>query len=232
MNKAPVYEDSRKRTENDPCHMDFNTRAQNNEQTIGSNEQISAIITITTMISGITPNGEGMSLVSMDKILPMVLCETIEGHFENFEYCRNQQDTWHSMKLDDIINLYPNKSLGENLKIFLEKVNEMKFGLPQGLNNDEILHHKIRSACETHLAFTSVCDRSSPTVNGLISDLQTSATKYDRYYNLNRNRNRISQPPRKYYRYELPDGCIVCSKKSCWSKNHSKQEIDKYQDSG
>ncbi|RKF76945.1 hypothetical protein GcM1_223044 [Golovinomyces cichoracearum] len=56
-----------------------------------------------------------------------ILRETIKRHFEKFEYRQNQQDALNSMKLDDIINLYPNKSLGENLKILSEKVIDKEF---------------------------------------------------------------------------------------------------------
>ncbi|RKF61911.1 hypothetical protein GcM3_151012 [Golovinomyces cichoracearum] len=99
------------------------------------------------------------------------LCNAVKNHFENFEYRRNQQDTWHALKISDITNINPSKPLSYSLKILIERLDEMKFGLPSGLNDDEILHHKIRNACEDHSAFTTVCERASPTVNGLISDL-------------------------------------------------------------
>ncbi|KAI6249261.1 hypothetical protein HI914_02161 [Erysiphe necator] len=107
-------------------------------------------------------------------------CNAIKNYFENFEYRRNQQDAWHTLKIDDIINLHPEKSLSHCLSALLQKIDEMKFGLPTGLTNDELVHHKIRSACEDHPALTNVCDRSSSTVHGLVSDLQASAMKYDR----------------------------------------------------
>ncbi|RKF65566.1 hypothetical protein OnM2_006007 [Erysiphe neolycopersici] len=129
----------------------------------------------------------GMALsfyyVHLDQILDPTLdnlCSAMKDRFENFEYRRNQQDAWHELKINDIINMHPEKSLSQCLQIFIEKVDEMKFGLPPGLKNDETVHHKIRSACEDHSAFTTVCDRSASTVNGLISDLQASASRYDR----------------------------------------------------
>ncbi|RKF64983.1 hypothetical protein GcM3_127017 [Golovinomyces cichoracearum] len=106
------------------------------------------------------------------------LCNAMKNHFENFEYRRNQQDTWHALKISDITNINPSKPLNYSLKFLIERLDEMKFGLPSGLNNDEILHHKIRNACEDHPAFTTVCERASPTVNGLISDLQTSVNNF------------------------------------------------------
>ncbi|KAI0992265.1 hypothetical protein K3495_g15921, partial [Podosphaera aphanis] len=117
----------------------------------------------------------------------------------------------------------------------------MKFGLPSGLTNEELIHHKIRSACEDHPALSDVCNRSSATVHGLVSDLHASAMKYDRcqiklkkagdtyitdrQYNVNRVRQQVPQQSRKQFN-KFPSGCIVCKKLSCWSKNHPKHEID------
>ncbi|RKF76010.1 hypothetical protein GcM1_230056 [Golovinomyces cichoracearum] len=97
---------------------------------------------------------------------PEYFCSAIKNYFENFENRRNQQDAWQALKFDDIINLHPEKSLSNCLSTFLQKVDEMKFGLPTGLTNNELIHHKIRSVYEGHPALTYVCDRSSSTVHG------------------------------------------------------------------
>ncbi|RKF77575.1 hypothetical protein GcM1_218049 [Golovinomyces cichoracearum] len=157
------------------------------------------------------------------------LCNAMKNHLEYFEYRRNQQDTWHALKISDISNLNLSKPLSYSLNLLIERLDEMKFGLPSGLNNDNILHHKIRNACEDHPAFTSVYERVSPTVNSLISDLQTSANKYDRrrlkaksltenyitdrHYHFNNGRIQKSQPHTKRRQFiKFPDGCVKLKK--------------------
>lgn len=98
-------------------------------------------------------------------------CNAIKNYFENFEYHRDQQDTWETLKLN-IINLYPEKFLSHSLSALLQKIDEMKFGLPTGLTNNELIYYKIRSLCEDPPALTKVCDRPSATIHGVMSDLQ------------------------------------------------------------
>lgn len=48
----------------------------------------------------------------------------------------------------------------------------------------------------------------------------------DRQYNLNRNKGNVVPQQNKKQLLRIPNGCIVCKKQSCWSKNHPKHEID------
>ncbi|RKF83830.1 hypothetical protein GcM3_007050 [Golovinomyces cichoracearum] len=75
----------------------------------------------------------------------------------------------------------------------------MQHGLDINLRNDAFIHNKIVTACENQSAFKTVCERPSPTLAGLFSDLRSAAAVHDRINNITINKSSTLFTDRRYH---------------------------------
>jgi hypothetical protein len=80
------------------------------------------------------------------------------------------------MTLQSIIEKNPGKATTENLQILIKDLYHMQKGLDIELQSDRVLYNKIINACQQVSACSFARYRPSPTLAGLIGDLQSSIT--------------------------------------------------------
>src|SRR5467141_3094068 len=103
----------------------------------------------------------------------------IEAYFESDDSKRTVLSQWNNTTLQSIIEKSPGKSTTENLQILIKDLRHMQKGLDIELQSDRVLYNKIINACQQVSACSFACYRPSPTLAGLIGDLQSSITTYE-----------------------------------------------------
>ena len=136
------------------------------------------------------------------------------------------------MTLQSIIEKNPGKATTENLQILIKDLRHMQKGLDIELQSDRVLYNKIINACQQVSACSFACYRPSPTLAGLIGDLQSSITTYELAhkkeaptYFVDRKYHKPGQPNNRFtLRPNSRKRCFVCQKEGCWSTKHTPEE--------
>ncbi|RKF64337.1 hypothetical protein GcM3_133029, partial [Golovinomyces cichoracearum] len=195
------------------------------------------------------------SLGSEQKFSLESMCKIFKDKFEGVEHKKALLDNWNKFNFETIKNRKENtgKNMIECVRILPRELRTMQHGLDINLRNDAFIHNKIVTACENQSAFKTVCERPSPTLAGLLSDLRSAAAVHDRINNITINESSTLFTDRRYHqgqqRYPfnrennmkqfqfkssisgksgIKPGkrCIVCKKEGCWSTKHSQKEKD------
>jgi hypothetical protein len=135
------------------------------------------------------------------------------------------------------------KSTEDCLQLLIKELRHLQHGLDTDLRTDKFLHNKLINACQDLPACQYACFRPSDSLAGLINDLRSSITTWEksntgetsqfftdrRYHHSNRFHH--SQRPSRSFRNNRSGNkdqkkkrCFVCDKEGCWSSNHSKEE--------
>ena len=173
----------------------------------------------------------------------------IKARFETEERTRYLVQQWNDLSFQRTIEKAgPEKSLTDSLDVLVRGASSLQRNLPLEYQSTTILRDKLIMACRDVEACRFACYKPSPTVTGVINDLQASiATQSkssnstfltDRQYHDRRGpprsprpgpfRDRPSFTPRGSSdhppRPGPPRRCFVCRKVGCWSSNHSDHE--------
>src|SRR6266480_3650336 len=129
------------------------------------------------------------------------ICNAITNYFEGPEYKRSVLSKWNSTSLRSVINGNAGKSTEECLQILISDLHHLQHGLNHDLRTDQFFHNKLINACQDIPACRYACYRPSDTLTGLINDLRSSITTFEksqpepnqtfltdrRYHSLNRD---------------------------------------------
>ena len=160
------------------------------------------------------------------------ICSAITNYFEGPEYKRSVLSKWNSTSLRSVINSNAGKSTEECLQILISNLRHLQHGLNHDLRTDQFFHNKLINACQDISACRYACYRPSDSLTGLINDLRSSITTFEksqhkssqtfltdrRYHSLNRDNRQRNQ-----FRYRKKR-CFVCNRENCWSTKHIKDE--------
>jgi hypothetical protein len=160
------------------------------------------------------------------------LYRAIEAYFENDDSKRTVLSQWNNMTLQSIIEKNPGKATTESLQILIKDLRHMQKGLDIELQSDRVLYNKIINACQQVSACSFACYRPSPTLAGLIGDLQSSITTFELahkkeapIYFVDRKYHKPGQPNSRFtLRPNSRKRCFVCQKEGCWSTKHTPEE--------
>ena len=160
------------------------------------------------------------------------ICNAITNYFEGPEYKRSVLSKWNSTSLRSVINGNAGKSTEECLQILISDLHHLQHGLNHDLRTDQFFHNKLINAYQDIPACRYACYRPSDTLTGLINDLRSSITTFEksqpepnqtfltdrRYHSLNRDNRQRNQ---SRYRKKR---CFVCNREGCWSTKHTREE--------
>ena len=80
---------------------------------------------------------------SMDEI-----CDNLRSFFEGSGYQRKVLDKWTSTTLPSVIAENPTAKTAESLRILIDRLRKMQYGLNPQLRTPAFLHHKLITACQ------------------------------------------------------------------------------------
>ena len=104
-------------------------------------------------------------------------CTELRHVFEGPGFHRRNLDKWNEITLRTVANEADNasKSTQECLKIMINRLQELQYGLPQDLKSNDFLHTKIISACagipSCKYATSDPPDKLGPLINKLYSSI-------------------------------------------------------------
>jgi hypothetical protein len=155
------------------------------------------------------------------------ICNAITNYFEGPEYKRSVLSKWNSTSLRSVIDNNTGKSTEACLQILISDLRHLQHGLDHDLRTDQFFHNKLVNACQDIPACRYACYRPSDTLTGLINDLRSSITTFEKsQYESSRTfltdqRDRDSRRSQSRYRKKR---CFVCNKEGCRSTKHTKEE--------
>ena len=175
--------------------------------------------------------------LSLDQI-----CDATRNYFEGPEYRRGILGQWNSITLRSIMSKGENtgKSTLDCLQLLIKELRHLQHGLDPDLRTDKFLHNKLINACQELPACQYACFKPSDSLTGLINNLRSSITTFEKSNNENpqaffTNRRYHRQHPRSPHRTQSSSSgryasskkrCFVCHKEGYWSSKHSKEERD------
>lgn len=111
-----------------------------------------------------------------------IICTKFKNNFEGVEYRRTLLATWNRLIFDSIWNDPENsgKITSEFFQILTQKLRLIHHDLDRSMRIDAFIHNKIVTACGNEPVFKNACGRPTYTLNGLISELRSSAELHDR----------------------------------------------------
>jgi hypothetical protein len=112
------------------------------------------------------------------------LCHCTQSYFKNKEYQRAQLQLFNSLTLRQVIENSANngKTTKECFAILLSELRRLQAGLDALLRVDSLLHNRLILACQDQAACSYVCFKLSPTIPGLVNNLQSSIDTYEKTY--------------------------------------------------
>ena len=132
-----------------------------------------------TMLKGTTLNYYYMDCKSNPYITSLSdLCNNIKQHFKRTEHERNVLVKQNDLTLRKEIDKNPGKSIEDCLQLLIQKLRVLQLGLEKDLHHEKFFLNKLLTACQDHPTCSIACSKPANTVNGLISDLQSSITTY------------------------------------------------------
>jgi len=108
------------------------------------------------------------------------ICNAITNYFEGPEYKRRVLSKWNSTTLRSIINSNTGKSTEECLQILITTLRHLQHGLNHDLRTDQFFHNKLINACQDIPACRYACYRPSDSLSGLINNLRSSITTFEK----------------------------------------------------
>ena len=173
------------------------------------------------------------------------LCNSTRNYFETTEYRRSQLNKWNSITLRTVMADTKNtgKSTKECLQLLITELRHIQPSLDSSLRTDLFLHSKLITACQDIPACEYACFKPSDSLSGLINDLQSSITTYEKTHppdppsafftdrRFHRKEPHFSRfPPSRFpprpptYQKRQQKRCFVCKKEGCWSTKHTEEE--------
>ncbi len=107
-------------------------------------------------------------------------CNAITNYFEGPEYKRSILAKWNSTSLRSVINGNAGKSTEECLQILISNLRHLQHGLNHDLRSEQFFHNKLINACQDIPAYRYACYRPSDSLTGLINDLRSSITTFEK----------------------------------------------------
>src|SRR6266568_2295411 len=164
------------------------------------------------------------------------------NYFKGPKYRRSILGQWNSTTLKSIISKSENtsKSTLDCLQLLIKELKHLQYGLDPDLRTDKFLHNKLINACQELPACQYACFKPSDSLTGLINDLRSSITTFEKSNSENpqaffTDRRYHRQYPRSPRRTQSSSSgryasskkrCFVCHKEGCWSSKHSREERD------
>jgi hypothetical protein len=172
------------------------------------------------------------------------LCNATRNYFETTEYRRSQLNKWNSTTLRTVMAdaKHTGKSTKECLQLLITELRHIQPSLDSSLRTDLFLHSKLITACQDVPACEYACFKPSDSLSGLINDLQSSITTYEKTRppdppsafftdrRFHRKEPRFSRFPSRFpprpstYQKRQQKRCFVCKKEGCWSTKHTEEE--------
>ena len=170
------------------------------------------------------------------------ICNATRHYFEGPEYRRGILGQWNSITLKSVMSKSENtgKSTLDCLQLLIKELRHLQHGLDPDLRTDKFLHNKLINACQELPACQYACFKPSDSLTGLINDLRSSITTFEKsnsenpqaFFTDRRYHRQYPRSPRRTQssssgRYASPKKrCFVCHKEGCWSSKHSREERD------
>jgi len=138
--------------------------------------------------------------------------EEIINRFEGPEHQRSIKAEWSATTLAGTIQANQGKSIYECLDLMITRLEGLYYCLPDDLRTQTYWHMKLLEATSTHPACDWATAKPSPTVPGLIQDLQSNVKQYERKQSnthgthFTDRRYNTRQPSRSPYRNRSPYG--------------------------
>ena len=127
------------------------------------------------------------------------LCDKTRNYFEGPEYRRSILGQWEALTIKTVIARTENssKTTLDCLKLLITELRHLQLGLDLELRTEKLLRNKLISACQTLTACQYACYRPSDNLAGLIEDLRSSITTYEK---TNGGNNNAFFTDRRYYK--------------------------------
>lgn len=171
------------------------------------------------------------------------LCNATRNYFETPEYRRAQLSKWNATTLRTVIAKNTEKSTAECLHLLVTQLRHLQPSLDFPLRTDAFLHNKLITACQDISSCQYACYKPAETLSGLINDLDSSITTYEKTHppssssaafftdrRFHRDQQRFpsrntrrfpSRRPQDSSRSAAQKRCFVCKKEGCWSMKHT-----------
>jgi hypothetical protein len=104
----------------------------------------------------------------------------MKKHFEGPEYKISILNQWNAVSFTTIKRDNPNKPYIKCVDLLIAKLRKLRYKLLLELQTDMHVYSKLILACEGIPDLWIACQKPSYTLQGLITDLQASATTYNR----------------------------------------------------
>jgi hypothetical protein len=108
------------------------------------------------------------------------LCNLTRQYFKGAEYRRGVLARWNSITLRQVMDKNPDKSVGESLQILIKDLRHLQHGLDSEFRTDKFLHNKLIDTCQGIPACQYACYKPADSLAGLINDLRSSITTYNK----------------------------------------------------
>jgi hypothetical protein len=172
-------------------------------------------------------------------------CTHIRNFFEGPEYYRKNLAEWNATHLQDLINTHPEKPIGECLRLLIDKLLKLQYGIDVDLRTPKLFANKLVTACQGVPACRIAISDPPGELSTLINKLQSSITAWekenpritsasyftDRRYYHGLQQRRI-QPKGRFTARNGPRKahCYICRKEDCRSWKHTDAERQKAKD--
>ena len=138
-------------------------------------------------------------------------CVLINAYFEGAEYKRNVLVKWNAIFFRSVmvISKYQGKPMHECFQLLIKELRHLQHDLDEEFRIDKFIHNKLITACQNVSACQYACFKPSDSLTGLINDLQSSITTFNKshphqaenyqseaYYTDRRYRNQYEKRPR------------------------------------
>jgi hypothetical protein len=164
------------------------------------------------------------------------LCNLTRQYFEGAEYKRGVLARWNPITLRQVMDKNPDKSAGESLQILIKDLRHLQHGLDSEFHTDKFLHNKLIDTCQGIPACQYACYKPADSLAGLINDLRSSITTYNKshseststFFTDRRHHKWPDQDQRHPFNTTAKPynkkRCFVCDQEGYWSTQHSKEE--------
>jgi hypothetical protein len=174
-------------------------------------------------------------------------CTHIRNFFEGPEFYRKNLAEWNAAQLQDLIDTYPEKLIGECLRLLIDKLLKLQYGIDVDLRTSKLFVNKLVTACQGVPACRIAISDPPGELSTLINKLQSSITAWkkenprtmsasyftDRRYYRGLQQHRTQQ--KGHFTARNQDSshkarCYVCKREDCRSWKHTDTERQKAKD--
>jgi hypothetical protein len=190
-----------------------------------------------TMLKGAAEDHYYTNMLS--KMTWETACNHIRNYYEGTAFHRKNLDKWNSITLSTIIAENPEKDTLQCVMLLIDTLRKLQYGLEVSLRIEPLLHTKVVTACQGHVACRYAVSDPPARFGDLINKLQSSVTTYEKEQSLNsstyytdrqyKSSNDHSHSHRPYARLHTDkrkNTCWICGKPDCRSWKHTQKEQD------